>query len=233
MTTPITSADFAGGVCRLALAILVMTGFSAFTSPAGLSWRSPLNAACRILPPSVKPANSISATSSGFSQCTSRVLRGASLPPNGTLAGGGRLQRRHDTPHRVLPVTGADQPDKGEMTAAIDTRHQRAEFAVGGFPAAQHDLMAGAAFCLGPVLGTAGLIGRTEFLGDDAFQRQLACRFQDGIAARLKVLDIADQSAFALGARLQQFFQLRLALAKRQPCGGLPPRQTAGRTHRR
>ena len=63
-----------------------MAGFSASTSSAGLSWRSPLNAACRILPPSVQPANSISATSSGFSQCTSRVLRGASLPPNGLLS---------------------------------------------------------------------------------------------------------------------------------------------------
>src|SRR3954454_19897296 len=39
-----------------------------------------------MLPPSVHPANSTSATSSGFSQCTSRVFFGASLPPNGLLS---------------------------------------------------------------------------------------------------------------------------------------------------
>ncbi len=78
---PDLAAAFAEG-----LASLVMAGLSASTSSAGLSWRSPLNAACRMFPASVKPANSISATSSGFSQCTSLVLRGAFLPPNGLLS---------------------------------------------------------------------------------------------------------------------------------------------------
>ncbi len=100
ITTPITSADlpvagFALLVTAAAalpdfpaegFAILPIEGVSASTSSAGLSCRKPLNAACLILPPSVKPANSISATSSGFSQCTSRVLRGASLPPNGLVS---------------------------------------------------------------------------------------------------------------------------------------------------
>src|SRR6266481_4202473 len=90
MTTPITSLDLPDAAADLAavsfnkgLAILVMAGFSAVTSLAGLSRRSPLNAACRMLPSLVQPANSISATSSGFSQCTSRVLRGAFAPANG------------------------------------------------------------------------------------------------------------------------------------------------------
>ena len=55
------------------------------TSPAGLSSRSPLKAACRTLPSAVQPANSISATSSGSTQVQSLALRGAPLPPNGLL----------------------------------------------------------------------------------------------------------------------------------------------------
>jgi hypothetical protein len=46
-------------------------GVSASTSSAGLSSRRPLNAACRTWPSPVQPANSISATSSGFSQTMS------------------------------------------------------------------------------------------------------------------------------------------------------------------
>ena len=98
MTTPITSALFRpAGFARAAAgffdltapfatagcATLVIAGISALTSRASLSCRSPLNAACRTLPSPVQPANSISATNSGFSQCTSRILRGAFLPPNG------------------------------------------------------------------------------------------------------------------------------------------------------
>src|SRR4051794_34100958 len=59
------------------------------------------------------------------------------------------------------------------------------------------------------------MIGRAELLGDDAFQRELAGRPQNGIAARFEMLDIADQFAFALDPSLQQFFQLRLSLAER------------------
>ena len=102
------------------------------------------------------------------------------------------------------------------MIAAIDARHQRTEFAVGGFPPAQHDLVSGAALGLGPVLGPARAIGRAELLRDDAFQRQLAGRLQNCVAAGFEMLDIADQAGFALGPRFQQFFQLRLSLGERQ-----------------
>ena len=78
------------------------------------------------------------------------------------FVGGCRLQRRHDPPDRVLPEAGADDADKGQMIAAIDAGHQRAEFAVGGLPAAEHDLLSGAAFGLGPALGAAGAIGRSR-----------------------------------------------------------------------
>ena len=196
---------------------------SASTSSAGLSCRSPLNAACRTLPPSVQPANSISATSSGFSQCTSRVFFGASLPPNGLLSGARRLQRRHDAADGVLPEAGADQADKGEMVAAMDARHQRAEFPVGGLPAADHDLMPGPALGLGPAFRAAGAIGRVELLGDDAFERQFAGRLQDGIAAGLEMLDIADQLVACPCAASSSCLQARLALAQRQRRRSSPP----------
>src|SRR5438445_8027351 len=101
-----------------------------------------------------------------------------------TFVGSGFLQCRHDAPDRVLPKAGADDPDKGQMIAAMDAGHQRTEFAVGGLPAAKDDLMPGAAFGLGPALGPAGLIGPTELLRDDALQRQLAGRAQHGVATR-------------------------------------------------
>src|SRR5260221_7042769 len=101
MATPITSAGFFAddlttmiedfvaegfvveGFVVEGLAGFFIDDFSAITSSAGLSCRKPLNAAWRILPSSVQPANSISATSSGFNQWTSRVFAGTSLPPNG------------------------------------------------------------------------------------------------------------------------------------------------------
>src|SRR6185312_10311135 len=50
---------------------------------AGLSSRSPLKAAWRMLPPSVQPANSISATSCGFSQWIRRPDGTGTRVPNG------------------------------------------------------------------------------------------------------------------------------------------------------
>ena len=63
-----------------------MRTISPRTSLAGLSCRRPLNAACRTLPSLVQPANSISATSSGFSQWISGPPFGAFLPLNGLFA---------------------------------------------------------------------------------------------------------------------------------------------------
>ena len=126
-----------------------------------------------------------------------------------------RLQRRHDAPDDVLPEAGADKADERQMTAAIDAGHQRTEFAVGGLPAAEHDLLPGADLGLGPALGASGAIGRIQLLGDDAFQLQFACRFQHGIAAFFEMLDVADQLFFAIPP-LQQLLQAFLALAQRQ-----------------
>src|SRR5688572_20487114 len=61
-------------------------GFSAFTSEAGLSVRRSLNAACRTMPSAVQLANSISATSSGFTQLIPLAYLGAFGPVNGLLS---------------------------------------------------------------------------------------------------------------------------------------------------
>src|SRR5664279_766817 len=58
---------------------------SVSTSLAGLSLRRPLNDACRTIPSPVHPAYSISATKSGFSQCTSLPPGGALLPEKGLV----------------------------------------------------------------------------------------------------------------------------------------------------
>src|SRR3984885_4349053 len=86
------------------------------------------------------------------------------------LVGLGFLEHRHDAPNRVLPEASPDDADKGQAIVAIEAGHQRAEFAVGGLPAAEHDFLSGARFDLGPAFGTPGAIGRAEFLGNDAFE---------------------------------------------------------------
>ena len=60
--------------------------FGANTSDAAYPLGVPLKAACRTMPSPVQPANSISAISFGFTQVTSLALRGAPLPPKGTLS---------------------------------------------------------------------------------------------------------------------------------------------------
>jgi hypothetical protein len=61
-------------------------GSTVSTSRAGLSSLRALNAACRSRPSAVKPSYSISATSSGCTQCTLPSFRGEVLPLKGHLA---------------------------------------------------------------------------------------------------------------------------------------------------
>jgi len=78
-----TSAGFATAVASGG------AGFSASTSAAGLSSRSPLKAACRTAKPApVQPANAISATRPGLVQFTF-ALRGASLQGHRTYVQNG------------------------------------------------------------------------------------------------------------------------------------------------
>ena len=79
------------------------------------------------------------------------------------------------------------------MIVAVDAGHQRTEFAGRGLPAAEHDFMAGAALDLDPAIGAAGLIRGTQLFGNNALQRQLRSRLQNGLAVGFEMLDIADQ----------------------------------------
>src|SRR3954464_13960207 len=103
------------------------------------------------------------------------------------------------------------------MIAAIDPGHQRAEFAIRGLPAADHDLMAGTAFRLDPMVGAAGLVGCLEPLRDNAFQRHFARGFPHRLAAGLEMFKIMNDAAAMLAFRTEQFLQAALALPERLP----------------
>jgi len=109
-----------------------------------------------------------------------------------TLACSIGFQFRHQPLHHVLPETRADIADIDQMIAAMDARHQRAEFAGIALPAAEYHLMPGAAFRFDPVHGAFRAIRRIEPLGDDAFQRHPARRAQHRIAAGLEMFDVTD-----------------------------------------
>src|SRR3954465_13591455 len=96
------------------------------------------------------------------------------------------------------------------MPAAIDAPHQRTEFAVGGLPAAEHDLLPAADLGLGPAFRASRAIGRASSLGDDAFQLQFPGRFHNGIAAFFEMISVTDQlflSVPAIPPALQALFR--------------------------
>ena len=129
-----------------------------------------------------------------------------------------RLQLGQDALDDVLAEPGADDAHIGEVIAAVNADQQRTKFAVGGLPAADHHLVAGAALRLGPGTAAAGAIRRIELLRHDAFERQLAGRLQNGVAAGFKMLDVADQAFLATATcGLQQSGEPLLALRQRQP----------------
>ena len=113
------------------------------------------------------------------------------------LAGEGRglgfmfFQARQQLFDLRRAIAGADPADIDELRTTMDADEQRAEFAGRGRPAADDDLMAGAAFRLGPAIAAAGDIGRIAALRNDALQGQATGGFQHRIAACLEMLDIA------------------------------------------
>ena len=86
---------------------------------------------------------------------------------------------------------GADPADMDEMVAAVDADHQGAELPAGIGPGADDQFVATAALGLGPGLAATRAVRGVGLLGDDPLQRQLAGREQDGFAARVEVLDVA------------------------------------------
>ncbi|MHC2538448.1 hypothetical protein ACVJMY_008017 [Bradyrhizobium diazoefficiens] len=83
------------------------------------------------------------------------------------------------------------------------------------FQPADHDLMAGPAFGLGPALRPSRPVRRVQLLRHHAFKLELAGRLQHGVAAALEMLDIADLVRFPLLC-LQQLLEPRLTLPERK-----------------
>ncbi len=110
------AAAFGAGLAIFAS--VALTGFSASTSSAGLSARSPLKAAWRTLPSPVKPANSISATSSGRAQCMLLSLGGLAPAAKGLVLLSTVTQARHQLARGGLAETGADPADIDQLLAA-------------------------------------------------------------------------------------------------------------------
>ena len=78
-------------------------------------------------------------------------------------------------------------------------------------PAADHDLLAAAAFRFRPVIAASGFVRRIGALGDDAFQSHPAGGIQHLLAGGLVMLDIP-VARRVRQALAQQFLQQRLAL---------------------
>ena len=163
MVTPMTtvapalarSLALGTGRGRRQLSVLGRDGMLGSHFLGGLVFAKPFEGGLADHAAPVQPANSISATSTGFTQVQSRCLRGASLPAKGLLSVGVRLE----LPEQVLGIArveaGADLADMDEMVAAIHAGDQRAQVGCAAAPAADHHLMAGAAFGFGPGLGAA------------------------------------------------------------------------------
>ena len=206
-----------GGRVGAGSAISVLSdgaGVSASTSLAGLSWRRPLNAACRIMPAPVNPANSISATSSGFNQCIPAFLRGASLPPNGFCLRRSGLELRHQARDLLGSVARSDIADVDQVVAAIHAGHQRSELAAIAVPATDDHLMSGAALGLGPGVGSPGSITGGGLLRDNPLQRHPAGGFEDRFTTALEMLDVADFGLVLSVCLFDQLLQSLLAVGK-------------------
>ena len=81
------------------------------------------------MPSPVKPANSISATSSGFTQWTSAALRGAPGPVNGLSSVSSAFSLRQQAGDLVAAEARADPADIDQLAVAVDADEQRAEAA--------------------------------------------------------------------------------------------------------
>ncbi len=100
------------------------------------------------------------------------------------------------------------------MITPEDTDQQGAELTVGLGIGADDDFMASAALGLRPGLGTARLIGRVGLFRDDAFQRQLARRSENGVATGFEMFD--ETQAWVLAGIIKQCLQTFLAFGQRQ-----------------
>jgi hypothetical protein len=136
------------------------------------------------------------------------------------LAGLELCEARQHAGHLVAAEARADPADIDQLVTVVDADQQRSELARLAGPAADHHLVAGAAFGLLPALAAIGAVGRVEALRHDPLQRHAAGRLQDRLAGHLEMVDVADAPPFfgwgGLRRGVEQGLQPRLALAQRQ-----------------
>ena len=154
-------------------------------------------------------------------------------PGEGILLGREGFQPGQEAVGRVLAEARSHAPEMDEMPPAMNAHEQGAQMALVARPAADHHLVARAAFGLGPAVAAARPVGRVELLRDDSFQGHAAGRFQHRVAAGLEMLDEADQLPLGLAELLQHRLQPRLALARAAARANPPGPRTAGRRRRR
>ncbi len=143
-----------------------------------------------------------------------RFLARRALAGEGAGLAGGGLEADHEALGRSLAETGADASEIDEVLAPMHADEEGAQTRAVAAPAADHHLVARAAFRLGPGIAAAGGIGRAEPFGDDAFQRHAAGGFENSFAAFCEVLDIADERAGPETPAIQQFGQGALSFLK-------------------
>ncbi len=140
-----------GAGAGLAMSVLSEgAGISASTSLAGLSWRSPLNAACRIMPAAGEPSKLDLSHEFRLQPVHPGLLAGRILAAERVGLRCRSLELRHQARDLVGSVARSDIADVDQVVASIDARHQRPELAAIAVPAADDHLVSGAALGLGP-----------------------------------------------------------------------------------
>ena len=153
----------------------------------------------------MNPANSISATSSGFNQCIPVFLRGASLPPNGLVADAAAFSFGISCATFSDAIARSDIADIDQVIASVYAGHQRAELACVAVPAADDHFVPRAALGLCPGIRSSRGVGSESQFRDDALQRHAASRFEDRIAAGFEMLDVANFSLILPVRLVDQF----------------------------
>ena len=209
------------------LALRGFSGFSTTISSAGLSSRRPWNDAWRILPPLVQERNSISATSSGFTQTTPFSL--AAAPEKGEASAFSASSFCLRSAGDLAGKAGADMADRLQLAALVIADHQRADAAAGLLRrqiAGDDEFLAQRAFRLHPVVAAAAAIGRVGALGDDAFEPHAAGMLQHHLAGLGKMLAEAQRRIARRGPPSRsRSFSLRSTSGSRRDVLAIEPQQ--------
>ena len=224
---------FDRGLRAAGFAILVMAGFSASTSSAGLSCRSPLNAACRILPSSVQPGEFDLGDQFGLQPMHVAGLARRVLAAERAVVGRRRLQRRHDA---LAPCPGRSRcrPCRQRRDDRRDRRRPSASGICRWWSSSRRSRPPARRGIWPWSSSRCGRSDRAHRASWRRCPRATACRPIPARHRRRSRNARHSGSTVPLPcARLQQFLQPRLALARAAGGADPRPRRTADRRQRR